>query len=64
MMVDIMNDEDISEPIPEYYNGFPVREIIKALESVSYGYVQIIVQDKKIVQIDKLEKARFINKEQ
>jgi hypothetical protein len=59
-----MNENNTSEPIPEYYNGFPIWEIIKAVESVSYGYVQIIIQDHKIIQIDKLEKARFINKEQ
>jgi hypothetical protein len=59
MKVNAMNNENINEPIPEYYNGFPIREIIKAVESVSYGYVQIIVQDHKIIQIDKTEKIRI-----
>jgi hypothetical protein len=59
-----MNEKNICEQIPEYYNGFPVREILKALESVNYGYVQIIVQDNKVVQIDRMEKVRIINKEQ
>jgi len=54
-----MNEKNICEPIPEYYNGFPVREILKALESVNYGYVQIIVQDNKVVQIDRMEKVRM-----
>jgi hypothetical protein len=34
-------------------------EILKAIKSIRYGYVQIIVQDSKIVQIDKTEKIRF-----
>jgi len=36
-----------------------VLEILKALRSIRYGYVQIIVQDSKVVQIDKTEKIRF-----
>ena len=54
MKFNMKNENNINESI---------REIIKTVESVSYGYVQIIVQDHKVVQIDKLEKARFINKE-
>ncbi len=34
-------------------------QILKAIKSIRYGYVQIIVQDSKIVQIDKTEKIRF-----
>lgn len=34
-------------------------EILKALKSIRHGYVQIIVQDSKVVQIDKTEKIRF-----
>ncbi len=34
-------------------------QILKALRSIRYGYVQIIVQDSKVVQIDKTEKVRF-----
>jgi hypothetical protein len=52
-------EESAKGYIPEYYNGFPVREIIKAIENVNYGYVQIIVQDHKIVQIEKTEKIRI-----
>lgn len=36
-----------------------LQEILKALKSIRYGYVQIIVQDSKVVQIDKTEKIRF-----
>jgi hypothetical protein len=34
-------------------------QILKAIKSIRYGYVQIIVQDSKVVQIDKTEKVRF-----
>ena len=34
-------------------------QILKALRSIRYGYVQIVVQDSKIVQIDKTEKIRL-----
>ena len=34
-------------------------QILKALRSIRYGYVQIIVQDSKVVQIDKTEKIRL-----
>ena len=34
-------------------------QILEALRSIRYGYVQIIVQDSKVVQIDKTEKIRF-----
>lgn len=34
-------------------------EILKALKSIRHGYVQIIVQDSKVVQIDRTEKIRF-----
>ena len=34
-------------------------QILQALKSIRYGYIQIIVQDSKVVQIDKTEKIRF-----
>ena len=36
-----------------------LSQILKAIKSIRYGYVQIIVQDSKVVQIDKTEKIRF-----
>ena len=36
-----------------------LSEILKAIKSIRYGYVQIIVQDSKVVQIDKTEKIRL-----
>lgn len=34
-------------------------QILKALKSIRYGYVQITVQDAKVVQIEKVEKFRL-----
>ncbi|MFH0940720.1 MAG: YezD family protein [Candidatus Omnitrophota bacterium] len=36
-----------------------VSQILKALKSIRYGYVQITVQDSRPVQIDKAEKIRL-----
>jgi len=36
-----------------------LSQILRAIKSIRYGYVQIIVQDSKVVQIDKTEKIRF-----
>ncbi|MDI6762630.1 MAG: YezD family protein [Thermodesulfobacteriota bacterium] len=36
-----------------------LSQILKAIRSIRYGYVQIIVQDSKVVQIDKTEKIRL-----
>ena len=34
-------------------------EVLKALRSVRFGYVQITLQDARVVQIDTLEKKRL-----
>ncbi len=34
-------------------------QILKALKSIRYGFVQITVQNSKVVQIDRTEKTRF-----
>ncbi len=35
------------------------RDIARAVKGIRYGYVQVIIQDSKIVQIDKTEKIRL-----
>jgi hypothetical protein len=40
-------------------NGDIVRQIIEAIRSVRFGQVQIIIQDSRVVQIDKTEKVRL-----
>ncbi|MCF6154641.1 MAG: DUF2292 domain-containing protein [Candidatus Brocadia sp.] len=36
-----------------------ITQILRALKSIQYGYVQITVQDSKVVQIEKTEKFRL-----
>jgi hypothetical protein len=40
-------------------DGDIVRQIIEAIRSVRYGQVHIIIQDSRVVQIDKTEKLRL-----
>ena len=40
-------------------NGEVVRQIVDAIRSVRFGQVQIIIQDSRVVQIDKTEKVRL-----
>lgn len=39
-----------------------ISEILKSIGSIRYGYVQIVIQDSKVVQIDKTEKIRLDKK--
>ena len=36
-----------------------VRRILRALSEVEYGSVEIIVQDSKVVQIERTQRSRF-----
>lgn len=36
-----------------------LRSVLTAIRQVRYGYVQIVLQDGKVVQIERLEKERF-----
>lgn len=44
---------------PEYVDGLPIGEIIRALKSIRFGEVRIVLQDSNVVQIDKTEKTRL-----
>ncbi|MEX2235911.1 MAG: YezD family protein [Dehalococcoidia bacterium] len=35
------------------------KEVLRAVRSVRHGYVQVIVQDSRVVQIDTLERRRL-----
>ena len=39
--------------------SLPIEAIQDAVKSVRYGVVQLIIQDGKVVQIDKTEKIRL-----
>ena len=36
-----------------------VREIVRAIHSVQYGSVEVVIQNSKVVQIERKEKFRF-----
>ena len=36
-----------------------IREIVRAIESVSYGSVEVVIHNSRIVQIERKEKLRF-----
>lgn len=36
-----------------------IREILRAIRDIKYGSVQVIIQDGRVVQIDKTEKLRL-----
>lgn len=37
------------------------KDIVRAVNSIKFGYVQVIVQDSKVIQIEKTEKIRLGN---
>lgn len=40
-------------------NPVPLEDIREAVESIRFGVVQLIIQDGRVVQIDKTEKIRL-----
>lgn len=36
-----------------------LREVLRAIRSIKYGSVQLVIQDGRVVQIEKTEKVRF-----
>ena len=53
--------EDVLDNLPENEKRV-LANIIKALRSIRYGYVQITVHDSSVVQTDGTEKIRFEKK--
>lgn len=50
---------DLDTPAPDRREQAVLAEVLRALRSVRHGYVQVIVQDSRVVQIDMLEKRRL-----
>jgi hypothetical protein len=46
-------------PLDPGKDGEILGQIVEAIRSVRFGHVQIIIQDSRVVQIDKTEKVRF-----
>jgi hypothetical protein len=45
---------------PEAEETHVVRMILRAIREIRYGSVQIVIQDSKVVQIEKVEKIRLV----
>jgi len=54
MMQDAMNLSEAEKQL--------MLQVLKAVRSIQFGYVHIVVQDSKVVQIEKTEKTRFDKK--
>lgn len=52
----------VSDELRERLDPAAAEQIVRALKGLTHGSVQIIVQDSKIVQIDRIEKLRLKNR--
>ncbi|MBI4300602.1 MAG: YezD family protein [Chloroflexi bacterium] len=48
-----------NSPVPESHERPILDEVLRAIRRVRHGYVQVIVQDGRAVQIDTMEKKRL-----
>lgn len=58
-MKDISNASKADNSIKQEKSGTIIDEILKAITQVRHGEVTIIIQDSKVIQINKVEKRRF-----
>ncbi|MBV9850316.1 MAG: YezD family protein [Armatimonadetes bacterium] len=49
-----------SDPAPVKAPEVPSEAIEQAVKSIKYGVVQLIIQDGRVIQIDKTEKIRLV----
>ena len=59
----VASSKKASEPSsgsPTAKKMLPITAVQQAIASIQFGVVQIIIQDGRIVQIDKTEKIRLI----
>jgi len=47
-------------PAPQTDPSDLLHQILLAIQGIRYGQVQIIIQDSRVVQIDKTEKLRLV----
>ena len=58
-MADTSTPIPAAVPSPNAHEQAVLAEVLSAIRSVRYGYVQITLQDARVVQIDTLEKKRL-----
>jgi hypothetical protein len=52
--------ENATDQEPQAEEAQVLRLILRAIREIRYGSVQIVIQDSKVVQIDKVEKLRLV----
>jgi hypothetical protein len=52
-------DGESGSEVLDDYQARAVREIVRALRSVAFGSVEIVIQNSRIVQIERREKFRL-----
>lgn len=52
----ILNQET---PPPTREEKAALLEVLRAIRQIHHGYIQVIIQDSKVVQIDRTEKTRL-----
>ena len=53
-----INGEAEGEALDDY-QARAIREIVRAVRSVAFGSVEIVIQNSRIIQIERKEKFRF-----
>jgi hypothetical protein len=65
-ITNIADTEDKREALGDASSGIPIgirRQILRAIASIEYGSVEVIVHDGKVMQIESREKIRVNYKE-
>ncbi|HSW58523.1 MAG TPA: YezD family protein [Dehalococcoidales bacterium] len=50
--------EKNKDKYPEFIRDIPVGEIVRSITGIQHGSVQILIQDSRVIQIDRTEKKR------
>jgi hypothetical protein len=53
-----IDPESVSEAL-DHFEARAIREVVRAVRSVAFGSVEIVIQNSRIVQIERKEKIRF-----
>ncbi len=52
-------DDQADSEVLDNYQARAMREIVRAVRSVAFGSIEIVIQNSRIVQIERKEKFRF-----
>jgi hypothetical protein len=58
MKLSIIEGDSGNEALDDY-QARAIREIVHAVRSVAFGSIEIVIQNSRIVQIERKEKFRF-----